>query len=124
MNRQMIFRSMALVTLLALAGGCTTLKRVDMEPSTLRNELRAGGVIQEGDHVTVVSEVQGDRTFVVTDVDGEAIRGQADEVPINEVLIVEQRKFAPIRTGGALWTGSILVTVTLGALYLFLGVLL
>lgn len=103
---------MALLVLLALTGGCTTVKRIDMDPAPLRDELRAGGVVKIGDRVTVVSEVQGDLTFVVTGVDGEFIRGESVEVPIAEVLILEKRKFAPLRTGGAIYGGSFLVGMT------------
>ena len=115
---------MALVALLAVAGGCTAVKRVDMDPTTLRDELRGGGVVETGDTVTVISEVQGDLTFVVTDVDGEAIRGESElgqpiEVPINEIVALETRKFAPVRTGAAIWGGSFLVGMTVMSVAFF-----
>ena len=114
MSMTRIARSMSLVALLAVTGGCTAVKRVDMDPTTLRGELRAGGVVQTGDKVTVISEAQGDLKFVVTDVDGEVIRGESElgepiEVPINEIVALETRKFAPVRTGAAIWGGTFLV---------------
>lgn len=105
-------RPITLLALLALAGGCTAVNRVNMEPGELRDELRAGGVVKTGDQVTVVSEVQGDLTFRVTDVDGESISGDSVEVPIDEVLLLEKRVFAPLRTGGAVYGGSFLVLIT------------
>ena len=99
----------ALALLLAFAGGCTAVQRIDMDPAGLRDELRAGGVVRPGDRVTVISEVQGDLTFVVTDVDAEAIRGESIEVPIDEIVALEKRKFAPLRTGAAVWGGTFLV---------------
>lgn len=109
-------RPIALLVLLALAGGCTAVNRVAMGPVELRDELRAGGVVKTGDRVTVVSESQGDLTFLVTDVDDESIRGDSVEVPIDEVLLLEKRAFAPLRTGGAIYGGSFLVLVTVGSL--------
>ena len=87
-----------------------------MDPTTLRGELRAGGVVQTGDKVTVISEAQGDLKFVVTDVDGEVIRGESElgepvEVPINEIVALEKRKFAPVRTGAAIWGGTFLASL-------------
>ena len=109
--------SISLVALLAVSGGCTAVQRVDMDPTTLRGELRGGGVVETGDNVTVISEAQGVLTFVVTDVDGEAIRGESElgqpvEVPIDEIVALETRKFAPVRTGAAIWGGTFLVGLT------------
>lgn len=109
-------RPIALFALLALAGGCTTVNRVDITPTELRDELRTGGVVKTGDQVTVVSEVQGDLTFLVTDVDGESIKGDSVEVPINEILLLEKREFAPLRTGGAVYGGTYLVLIAVVSL--------
>jgi len=113
MNMTGYARSMVIVALLAVAGGCTTVNRVDMAPAVLRDELRAGEVVKAGDRVTVVSEVQGDLTFVVTEVDAESIRGESVDVPIDEVVALEKRSFAPLRTGAAIYGGTYLVGMTI-----------
>lgn len=112
--------SLALVALLALAGGCTAAKRIDMEPAVLREELRAGGVVRAGDRVTVVSDVQGDLAFVVTEVDSEVLRGESIEVPIDEIVVLEKREFALLRTAGAVagtvYGGTFLIGMTVAGL--------
>lgn len=116
-------RLIAGFALLALAGACTTVNRVDMTPPELRDELRMGGVVKTGDQVTVVSEVQGDLTFQVTDVDGDSIKGDSVEVPIDEILLLEKRVFAPLRTGGAVYGGTYAVLITVVSLSWIVGIL-
>ena len=128
MSMTRIAPSMSLVALLAVTGGCTAVKRVDMDPTTLRGELREGVVVETGDRVTVISEAQGDLTFVITDVDGEAIRGESVqgepvEVPINEIVALEKHKFAPVRTGAAIWGVSFLAGLAAMSV-MFLGAIL
>ena len=117
-------RLTTLLALLALAAGCTATHRVDMDVETLRDELRSGGLVEVGDRVTVVTTVQGSLTFEVTDVDAESIRGDSVEVPIDEVVTMEQRKIAPLRTVGAVYGGMFLVGMILGSVSIILAILL
>ena len=101
-----------LLALSGFAAGCVATKRIDMAPQALREEVRAGAIVKAGDRITVISETRGALTFVVTEVDPDAIRGESVDVPIDEVVLLEKRQFAPLRTAGAIYGGTLLVGIT------------
>jgi len=100
-----------LIAAMVVAGGCMSVQKVELPPKPLQDEIRRGGVVAVGDHVTVVSTGQGEQTFVVTEVDQDVIRGASMDVPIDEVVSLEKRKVDPVRTGLAAYGGLYLAVV-------------
>jgi hypothetical protein len=96
---------LAVLFVVASLGGCVNIEKVHQPPGTLRENIRQGELIRAGDRIAVVSSSLGERIFVVTEVDQEAIRGKGIEVPIDDVVALETRALDPVRTGLALYGG-------------------
>ncbi|MCY3623933.1 MAG: hypothetical protein OXH68_19760 [Gammaproteobacteria bacterium] len=96
-----------------------SVKKVDQPPEAIRENIRNGGLIRPGDRVAVVSVSQGERIFVVTEVDDDNIRGEGLEMPIDDVVALEKRSIDPVRTGLAIYSGyGVALFALLGAVYL------
>ena len=83
-----------------------SVQKIDLPSKELQDEIRSGGVVRPGDRIAVVSVGLGEQVFVVTAVDQDVIRGESVEVPIDEVVTLEKRKVAPVRTGLAIYGGG------------------
>ena len=97
--------SLSVLLILAAIGGCMNIQKVDQPPGTLQQNIRDGELIHPGDRIAVVSSRLGERIFVVTEVDEEAVHGQGIEVPIDDVVALEKREFDPLLTGLAIYGG-------------------
>ena len=126
MNKRILGAGSGLVTrpilmlVLLVLGGCMSVQKIDLPPEGLQDGIRNGGVVRPGDRIAVVSENQGEQVFVVTAVDQNVIRGESVEVPIEDVVTLEKRSVAPVRTGLAVYGGAFLVGIAAFGL-LFLG---
>lgn len=78
-----------------------SMEKVGRRPDTLRDGIRSGELVQPGDRIVVVTESEGERTMVVTDVDQSAIHGEGLAVPIDDIVALQKRRFSPLRTAGA-----------------------
>ena len=113
----------ALLVLLVL-GGCMSVQKLDLPPESLQDGIRSGNVVRSGDRVRIVSKSQGDLKFVVTTVDQDSIHGELVEVPIDDVVVLEKRKIAPVRTGLAIYGGAFLVGASAVGVLFFVGLVL
>ena len=102
--------------------GCMSVKKIDQPPEAIRENIRSGDLVQPGDRIGVVSVSQGERIFVVAEVDKDSIRGEGLEVPIDDVVALEKRSIDPARTGLAIYGGfSVVLFALLGVVFLATG---
>jgi hypothetical protein len=80
--------TLLLLLLAATLSGCTQLKPLDMDPTTLQKNIRNGTAVHDGDTVRVVTRDGVSHSLVVTGVDEYALRGHATGTPPGAVLIV------------------------------------
>lgn len=90
-----------IVLLIAVLSGCTHLKPVDMDPSTLQKNIRMGTLVHKGDTVRIVTRDGVSHEVIVTEVDEHTLRGHATgappgavamEIPIGDILTLEEEK--------------------------------
>ena len=98
-----------MVVALLLLWGCTTVQRASLPPDALQDGIRAGELVKAGDRIAVLTVSRGEREFVVTDVGEDVIRGDGEEVSIDDVVGLEVRKVAPGRTALAVFGGVYVV---------------
>jgi hypothetical protein len=79
--------TLLLLLLAATLSGCTQLKPLDMDPTTLQKNIRNGTAVHDGDTVRVVTRDGVSHSLVVTGVDEYALRGHATGTPPGAVLI-------------------------------------
>jgi len=108
---------------LALAG-CINTEKIEQPPTSLREAIRNGELVEPGQHVTVVSTSRGELAFRVTEVDRNVIRGKdvGDdvEVPIEDIVALQTRRVDLLATAGLVvgWYALIGAGVFLGVLLL------
>jgi hypothetical protein len=92
---------MLLLLLVAVLTGCTNLQPVAMDPGTLQEKIRDGTAMHEGDTVRVVTRDGVSHLLVVTAVEENTLRGQAQgtkkgavviEIPVDDILLLEKEK--------------------------------
>ena len=111
--------SLAVFLTVTSFGGCMSVKKIDQPPEVIRENIRNGGLVQPGDRIAVVSASQGERIFVVSEVDKDTIRGEGLEMAIDDVVALEKHAIDPLRTGLAIYGGSGVVGFALlGVVYL------
>ena len=112
---------MKLRLLLCLIGtlplvGCMSTNPLPLPPDDLRREIRENDLVKPGSHVVVTLASGQQLEFTVVDVTSDAMRGRNTSVLIEDILVVEKRRFAPGKTllvvGGWL-TGFVLVAMML-----------
>ena len=111
-------RGVVFFALLALAG-CISSQKLDQPPTSLREAIRNGELVEPGQHVTVVSTSRGELGFRVTEIDQNAIRGKDVEVPIEDIVALRTRRVDLLATAGFVAGAYALIGVGV-----FLGVLL
>ena len=111
-------RGVVFCALLALAG-CISTQKIDQPPTSLREAIRNGELVEPGQHVTVVSTSRGELAFRVTEIDRNAIRGKDEEVPIEDVVALRTHRVDLLATAGLVASGYALIAVGV-----FLGVVL
>jgi hypothetical protein len=109
--------------LLLIAGltGCTNLRPVSMDAERLQEDIRHGGVIQEGDTVRIITRDGVSRQIVVTAVEENTIRGNAYgartgaieiEVPVDDIVMLEKEKVDALNTAaGSIGTMAIVISI-------------
>jgi hypothetical protein len=90
-----------IVLLIAVLSGCTHLKPVAMDPSTLQKNIRMGTLVHKGDTVRIVTRDGVSHEVIVTEVDEHTLRGHATgappgavamEIPISDILTLEEER--------------------------------
>jgi hypothetical protein len=113
--------------LLALLGGCTTLRPVDMPPDQLQHLIVSEGLLAPGDRVRLVTTDDREYRFRVVEIDVERglIIAKDASVPIEDVVAVETREFSKGKTaaltGGALAAWVIILILVAPAAILAAG---
>lgn len=116
-------RAVVFLALLLLAG-CISTEKLEHPPTSLREAIRNGELVEQGQHVTVVSTSRGEVAFKVTEVDTNVIRGKdlgADvEIPIEDIVALQTRRVDLLATAGLVvgWYALIGAGVFLGVLLL------
>lgn len=100
---------------LLLLSGCTSAEKLEYPPEALRDAIRRGEVVQPGDRVAITSVGGGEQVLVISEIDDDTIRSADAEVPIEEVIALEKRKFSPVRTGLAGLAASTAAIVVVAA---------
>ena len=91
--------AVVLAGVLSLAG-CVSIQKFEEPPPLLRDAIRDGDFVMPGQYVSVVTTSRGELAFRVTEVDRNAIRGKEEEVPIDEIVALEKRRFDLVKTAG------------------------
>lgn len=112
---------MLFLLLIAGQAGCTNLQPVSMDAERLQEDIRHGGVIQEGDTVRIITRDGVSRQIVVTAVEENTIRGNAYgartgaieiEVPVDDVVMLEKEKVDAVNTAaGSIGTMAIVISI-------------
>lgn len=100
---------------LLLVSGCTSAEKLEYPPESLRDAIRRGEVVQPGDRVAITLVSGGEQVLVISEIDDDTIRSADAEVPIEEVIALEKRKFSLVRTGLAGLAVSTAATVVVAA---------
>ncbi len=88
------------VLMLLPLNGCTTVQQIENANGNLPATIRAQGVISPGDHVEIRTIGNEEYRFKVAYVDDEVVRGDAAEVPIDDIAELSVRKFSGGKTAG------------------------
>lgn len=121
-----------LLILTVCLSACTSMRPVADDTETLQQRLRAGQVVQQGDYVRVVTRDGVSHRFTVVSVEGDALMGRPDtkapdgtgelgaektdkkqgdvmEIPIADIVFVEEKKFSGAKTAGAIGGGTVVL---------------
>ncbi len=96
-----------LLPLILSNAACTTLEPVDVPADELRQQLRAGSLVNSGDRVRLVTADETVHKFKITEINLEQdkVLGRNAEVPIEEIVALETRELSVGRT--SLLTGGV-----------------
>ena len=90
---------LAVLSASVVLAGCTTIKPLDLPPADLRDELRAGTVGTPGETMEVVTADGAEHAFEFVAIDqgadvvrGKDRRGQPVAVPIDDIVVVRERR--------------------------------
>ena len=102
--------------------GCTSMKTVDMPESELQSRIRAGELVEVGEKVQLVTSDGREPEFVVTGIDDNAIYGDGEQIPIDDVVAIKTRRFSAGKTaalaGGAVGAWALIAILVAPALIL------
>jgi hypothetical protein len=96
------------------AGGCTSMREVDLSAEELQSQIRSGELAQPGNRVAVVTAGGMEHTFEVVAVTEDVIRGESVEVPIGDIVSVHTEQLSPGKTAVATG-GTVAVVYVIGA---------
>ena len=112
---------MLYLLLVASVTGCTNLQPVSMDAEALQEDIRHGEAIQEGDAVRIVTRDGVSRQIIVTSVEENTIRGNAQgaragtiviEVPVDDIVMLEKEKVDAVNTAaGSIGTTAIAISI-------------
>ena len=88
----------AIGTCVILLSGCMTLQPMDLSPEEVRKQIRAGELVNPGDHILVRIEDSKTYLFQVVEVTDCDVRGSEEAVPIDTIVSIHIRQPARERT--------------------------
>ncbi len=94
--------------IILMVSGCTSMKPVEMSPDQVQQKIAAGEVLGVGDKVKIATSDDQIHKFKVTEVTDQKVRGDGIEVPIDEIVAVETKKFSLGKTA-ALTSGTVVL---------------
>lgn len=96
-----LLRPALLVFVLAVFGGCTAYRPVEMPPGGARAAIDEQAAVQPGDRVRLTL-TDGERVeFRVVEIRDERLIGESVEVPFDAIETIESRELSKARTAGA-----------------------
>jgi len=98
-------RSICCLLILALASGCTSMRRVPLEPEGITKEL------EPGDRVHIVTRDGNDFDFVLSSVSRDQLAGEGQSVEVKNIAKVEKREISALKTAGA-GIGTLFIVVS------------
>ncbi len=104
----------SIIIMAFVASSCTTLKPVEMPPAQLHRTISAGGIIDVGDSVKIVTADGAIHKIRVSAVTADHITGNDIELPIADIVAVETREFSGGKTT-ALAAGSAVLLYAIAA---------
>jgi|GEM_PF-1416522 len=102
----------AMLSVLLILGGCTSMQPAKVHPDVLEQQLRAGRLVAVGDDVEIVTHDDQRHRFRVTGIDNNTIEGKAIAIPIDSIKGLKTREFSAEKT--ALLAGSVFALFMLG----------
>jgi hypothetical protein len=88
-----------LITVVVLfAGGCSTMKPVEMSPEQLQQKISLGEIVKVGDSVQIATSDGKTRKFKVTAITDEHISGKEIEIPVEDIVAVQTKEFSGGKT--------------------------
>jgi hypothetical protein len=99
-----------------LLNACTTLKPIELTPTTVQQRISSGDLIQIGNKYRITTSEEKQYYFIVTSIDSEYICGKDIKIPTKDILRVEKRAFSMGKTVGL--AASIIVSF-MSSVYLF-----
>ena len=124
--------TLILLILSVCLSACTSMRPVADDAETLQQRIRAGQVIRQGDYVRVVTRDSVSHMLIVVSVEGDVLKGRLDtkapagtgeldakktdteqgevvEIPIPDIVFVEEKKFSVAKTAGAIGGGTVVL---------------
>ncbi len=101
-----------LFILLTLAA-CSTTKPIELAPEELQQKIISGNIVNQGDHVKIVTRDGLHHDFKVKSVSQTDISSADFSIPIDQIVALETKKFSGGKT-------SLLVGGTLAWIYIIL----
>src|SRR5208282_5929526 len=89
--------------------GCTTLQPVTENPASLQQRIASGELLKRGDSVAILTKDGRTHVFSVKSVSASTIDGQNESISIDQVALIQKRKFNVAETVLAVGLGVIVV---------------
>lgn len=84
----------AMIVVLLVAGGCTTMKPVEMSSDQLQRKISAGEMVKVGDFVKITTSDGKNHTFKVSAVTSDHVSGKGIEIPVESITAIQPGKFS------------------------------
>ncbi len=109
----------ALVAVMALTA-CTSLQEVPLSSEELQARIRAGGLVEAGDRVSLRTADGRELVMEVVEMTRDSLRGDSAEVAIDDIIMLRTERIDPVRSAGAAAGGAVIIYVA-GAVIAFLS---
>lgn len=123
-SHMILHRSWIVLGCLVLFSGCVSVAKLGGSPEYVRSVIREGEVVRAGDRVTLETTKQREVKFSVSQIDERAIRGDGNEVFIDDVVAAERRRTTTLGKFFWIYGGSLAVPITVGLVIVPLGAIL
>ena len=110
-------KNFAIILMLLIFSGCTSLKPIDLPPEQLQERITAEEIIKVGQSVKIGTSDGKTHEFEVTEIRDGHILGEGVDIPVNDIVALETREFSDGKTFG-------LVAGSIGGVYVVIGILM